>query len=102
MCGGWRGGGGAAGGKTGGGGARQGHVRRLTGRGGTVRVNRRRAGGPAVLGKVGEMAEAPRLLLLETSGRGGFVAAAEGPALRAVRRLDEARRHARDLAPATA
>ncbi len=48
------------------------------------------------------MAEAPRLLLLETSGRGGFVALAEGPTLRGVRRLDEARRHARDLAPATA
>jgi tRNA threonylcarbamoyladenosine biosynthesis protein TsaB len=48
------------------------------------------------------MAEAPRLLLLETSGRGGFAAVAEGPALRGVRRLDEARRHARDLAPATA
>ena len=48
------------------------------------------------------MAEAARLLLLETSGRGGFVALAEGAALRGLRRLDEARRHARDLAPATA
>ena len=48
------------------------------------------------------MAETPRLLLLETSGRGGFVALAEGPTLRGLRRLDEARRHARDLAPATA
>jgi tRNA threonylcarbamoyladenosine biosynthesis protein TsaB len=42
----------------------------------------------------------PRLLILETSGRVGQVAVAEGDALRAVRRLDEARRHARDLAPA--
>jgi len=48
------------------------------------------------------MAEAPRLLLLETSGRGGFVALAEGAKLREVRRLEESRRHARDLAPATA
>jgi len=48
------------------------------------------------------MAEAPRLLILETSGRGGFVALAQGPELCGVRRLDEARRHARDLAPATA
>jgi tRNA threonylcarbamoyladenosine biosynthesis protein TsaB len=42
----------------------------------------------------------PRLLLLETSGRAGWVALAHGDTLRAVRRLDEARRHARDLAPA--
>jgi tRNA threonylcarbamoyladenosine biosynthesis protein TsaB len=42
----------------------------------------------------------PRLLLLETSGRVGQVAVAEGDVLRAARRLDEARRHARDLAPA--
>jgi tRNA threonylcarbamoyladenosine biosynthesis protein TsaB len=41
----------------------------------------------------------PRLLLLETSGRVGQVAVAEGDVLRAARRLDEARRHARDLAP---
>jgi tRNA threonylcarbamoyladenosine biosynthesis protein TsaB len=40
------------------------------------------------------------LLLIETSGRVGQVAVALGPELRAVRRLDEARRHARDLAPA--
>ena len=40
--------------------------------------------------------------MLETSGRGGFVALAEGASLRALRRLDDARRHARDLAPATA
>ena len=53
------------------------------------------------MGKAGGMAEAPRLLLLETSGRGGFAALAEGPALLRARRLDEARRHARDLAPAT-
>src|SRR5262249_13199565 len=42
----------------------------------------------------------PRLLILETSGRVGQVAVAEGDVLGAVRRLDEARRHARDLAPA--
>jgi tRNA threonylcarbamoyladenosine biosynthesis protein TsaB len=47
-------------------------------------------------------ASVPRLLLLETSGRVGCVAVAEGEALRGQRRLDEARRHARDLAPATA
>jgi tRNA threonylcarbamoyladenosine biosynthesis protein TsaB len=41
-----------------------------------------------------------RLLILETSGRVGQVAVAEGDMPRAVRRLDEARRHARDLAPA--
>jgi tRNA threonylcarbamoyladenosine biosynthesis protein TsaB len=44
----------------------------------------------------------PRLLILETSGRGGFVAVAEGGSLRGVRTLEEARRHARDLAPAAA
>ena len=48
------------------------------------------------------MADAPRLLLLETSGRGGFIGLAEGAALRGLRRLEESRRHARDLAPATA
>jgi tRNA threonylcarbamoyladenosine biosynthesis protein TsaB len=42
----------------------------------------------------------PRLLILEASGRVGRVAVAEGEVLRAARRLDEARRHARDLAPA--
>ncbi|HBI44260.1 MAG TPA: tRNA (adenosine(37)-N6)-threonylcarbamoyltransferase complex dimerization subunit type 1 TsaB [Planctomycetales bacterium] len=47
------------------------------------------------------MAEQARLLILETSGRGGFVAVAEGPTLLEVWRLEEARRHARDLAPAT-
>lgn len=45
---------------------------------------------------------APRLLLIETSGRSGYAAIAEGPTLRQVRRLDETRRHARDLAPAVA
>jgi tRNA threonylcarbamoyladenosine biosynthesis protein TsaB len=45
-------------------------------------------------------AEQPRLLILETSGRMGQVALAEGERLCGVRRLDEARRHARDLAPA--
>jgi tRNA threonylcarbamoyladenosine biosynthesis protein TsaB len=43
----------------------------------------------------------PRLLILETSGRAGFVAVADGERLLEVRRLDETRRHARDLAPAT-
>jgi tRNA threonylcarbamoyladenosine biosynthesis protein TsaB len=40
------------------------------------------------------------VLILETSGRVGQVALAEGQRLMRVRRLDEARRHARDLAPA--
>ncbi len=44
----------------------------------------------------------PRLLILETSGRTGYVGVALGEELRGVRRLDEARRHARDLAPAMA
>jgi len=44
----------------------------------------------------------PRLLIVETSGRAGLVAVALGERLRGVRRLDEARRHARDLAPAVA
>jgi tRNA threonylcarbamoyladenosine biosynthesis protein TsaB len=44
----------------------------------------------------------PRLLLIETSGRSGFVAVADGAEVRAVRPLDEARRHARDLAPGVA
>jgi len=44
----------------------------------------------------------PRFLILETSGRVGQVALAEGPQLCGVRRLDENRRNARDLAPAVA
>ncbi len=49
------------------------------------------------------MSEAvPRLLLLETSGRRGLVAVAAGATVRGLRRLDESRRHARDLAPAVA
>jgi tRNA threonylcarbamoyladenosine biosynthesis protein TsaB len=44
----------------------------------------------------------PRLLLVETSGRSGAVAVALGSELRQVRRLDETRRHGRDLAPAVA
>lgn len=48
------------------------------------------------------MTGGPRLLILETSGRVGQVAVAEGPQLRGCRRLDETRRHARDLAPAVA
>lgn len=46
--------------------------------------------------------ERPRLLLIETSGRIGWVGLAEGPVLVAEQPLDEGRRHARDLAPATA
>jgi tRNA threonylcarbamoyladenosine biosynthesis protein TsaB len=45
---------------------------------------------------------APRLLLIETSGRAGFVAVALGGELRGVRMLAEPRRQARDLAPAAA
>jgi len=44
----------------------------------------------------------PRLLILETSGRVASVALAEGGRLLGTRRLDEASRHARDLAPAVA
>src|SRR5262249_57410856 len=42
----------------------------------------------------------PRLLLIETSSRAGLVALAEGGRLLGQRQLEEARRHARDLAPA--
>ena len=42
----------------------------------------------------------PRLLLIDSSHQSGFVAIAEADKLLAVRRLEEARRHARDLAPA--
>jgi tRNA threonylcarbamoyladenosine biosynthesis protein TsaB len=41
----------------------------------------------------------PILLLIETSGRLGQVALARGASIVAQRQLDEARRHARDLAP---
>jgi tRNA threonylcarbamoyladenosine biosynthesis protein TsaB len=44
----------------------------------------------------------PRFLVLETSGRVGQVALAEGEVLRSGRRLDESRHHARDLAPRVA
>jgi tRNA threonylcarbamoyladenosine biosynthesis protein TsaB len=44
----------------------------------------------------------PRLLILETSGRIGQVALAQGENLLGSRCLDEARRHARDLVPAIA
>ncbi len=43
-----------------------------------------------------------RVLILETSGRSGQVAIAEGERLLGLRRLDESRHHARDLAPAVA
>ena len=46
--------------------------------------------------------DVPRLLILDTSGRVASVALAEGGRLLGTRRLDEARRHARDLAPAVA
>jgi tRNA threonylcarbamoyladenosine biosynthesis protein TsaB len=45
-------------------------------------------------------AAVPRFLLIETSGRAGFVAVALGSELRGLRRLEEPRRQARDLAPA--
>src|SRR3974390_1867523 len=44
----------------------------------------------------------PRILLIETSGRAGSVALAEGAELLRLRQLDEGRRHARDLAPGVA
>jgi tRNA threonylcarbamoyladenosine biosynthesis protein TsaB len=43
--------------------------------------------------------ELPKLLILETSGSVGHVALAEGGTIVGARRLDETRRHARDLAP---
>jgi tRNA threonylcarbamoyladenosine biosynthesis protein TsaB len=42
------------------------------------------------------------LLILETSGRVAEVAVAQGSSLLVVRRLDESRRHARDVAPTVA
>ena len=47
-------------------------------------------------------ASEPRLLVIETSQRVGLVALARGQRLLGERRLDEARRHARDLVPAIA
>ncbi len=47
------------------------------------------------------MSDEPRLLLLETSGKGGFVAVARGGTLLGTRRLEEARRNGRDLVPMT-
>ncbi len=44
----------------------------------------------------------PKLLIIETSDKPGVVALAAGERLLSERRLDEARRHARDLAPALA
>jgi tRNA threonylcarbamoyladenosine biosynthesis protein TsaB len=58
-----------------------------------------RLSGPA---EVSVSESQPRLLILETSGRAGLVALALGADLRQVHRLDEARRNARDLAPAVA
>src|SRR5688572_13644244 len=43
-----------------------------------------------------------RLLILETSHQPGLVALSAGDQLLGERRLDQARRHARDLAPAVA
>ncbi len=48
------------------------------------------------------MSSEPHLLILETSGRIGHVAVAHGARLLEARRLDETRRHARDLAPTVA
>lgn len=48
----------------------------------------------------GEVRQQPRLLVIETAHRVGLVALAQGERLLGERRLDEARRHARDLAPA--
>lgn len=48
------------------------------------------------------MTAEPRLLILETSGRVGQVALARGAVVLERRQLDEARRHARDLAPSVA
>lgn len=53
-----------------------------------------------IIVKFVSIAVQPRILLIETSGRAGQVALARGDDLLGVRRLDEARRHARDLAPA--
>jgi tRNA threonylcarbamoyladenosine biosynthesis protein TsaB len=47
-------------------------------------------------------ASEPRILILETSGRIGQVALARGEEMLRRRRLDETRRHARDLVPAVA
>lgn len=47
------------------------------------------------------MTEAGRFLIIDTSHKAGFVAVARGAQVLAERRLAEARRHARDLAPAT-
>jgi tRNA threonylcarbamoyladenosine biosynthesis protein TsaB len=47
-------------------------------------------------------ATAPRILVIETSARVGQLAIARGDEVLGVRRLDEARRHARDLAPQVA
>ena len=44
----------------------------------------------------------PKILIFETSGKFGQVALARGVTILGSRRLEEARRHARDLAPAVA
>lgn len=44
----------------------------------------------------------PKVLVIETSGRAGAVALARGRQILETRWLDQARRHARDLAPAVA
>lgn len=53
-------------------------------------------------GNLTTMKQSPRLLIVETSGRVGQVALALGGELGEARRLEESRRHARDLAPAAA
>src|SRR5262245_6159739 len=44
----------------------------------------------------------PRLLIVETSAGNGTVAVAEGTKIKQLYRLDQARRHARDLVPGVA
>lgn len=53
-----------------------------------------------VVGGIGLNLDSPRTLLVETSTRLGLVALAEGSKILGFRQLEEARRHARDLAPA--
>jgi len=52
---------------------------------------------PRIPGENDEMS--PKMLLLETSQRVGLVAVAQGQMVLSERRLEEARRHARDLVP---
>lgn len=56
----------------------------------------------ATVGEQRTTQSGPRTLILETSGRAGHVALACGDELGEVHKLEESRRHARDLAPAVA